>query len=173
VTNGYLSQDRAHLARLQRKRRAGVVRIDYMPSKRAASIIEFARAQTAISAPAANSALLDALLIQWAELTGLNNQRKSKPMSSGMEPASLHAQWHTAMTSALKPTAQTPPTLPITNPRKRCGAKRHRDGQPCKARRELGKVRCRFHGGCSTGPKTEQGKARALANLRQYKPNVG
>jgi len=48
-----------------------------------------------------------------------------------------------------------------------CGAKRHRDGQPCQAKSEPGKRRCRFHGGRSTGPKTPEGKARALANLRQ------
>jgi len=27
--------------------------------------------------------------------------------------------------------------------------------------------RCKFHGGMSTGPKTSEGRARALANLRQ------
>ena len=48
-----------------------------------------------------------------------------------------------------------------------CGAKRHRDGQPCQAKSEPGKRRCRFHGGRSTGPKTLEGKARALANLRR------
>lgn len=31
---GYLSKDRQHLARLQRDRRARMVRIDYMPSAR-------------------------------------------------------------------------------------------------------------------------------------------
>lgn len=53
--------------------------------------------------------------------------------------------------------------------RVQCGAKRHRDGQPCRAKSEPGKRRCRFHGGRSTGPKTPEGKARALANLRQYR----
>ncbi len=50
-----------------------------------------------------------------------------------------------------------------------CGAQRHRDGQPCQALSEPGKRRCRFHGGRSTGPKADAGKARALANLRQYR----
>ena len=50
-----------------------------------------------------------------------------------------------------------------------CGARRHRDGQPCQAKSEPGKKRCRFHGGRSTGPRTPEGKARALANLRQYR----
>lgn len=50
-----------------------------------------------------------------------------------------------------------------------CGARRKSDGQPCEAKSEPGKRRCRFHGGCSTGPRTEEGKARALANLRNQK----
>ena len=48
-----------------------------------------------------------------------------------------------------------------------CGGRRHRDGKPCEALSEPGKRRCRFHGGRSTGPRTEAGKARSLANLRQ------
>ena len=51
-----------------------------------------------------------------------------------------------------------------------CGAKRHRDGHPCQAKSEPGKRRCRFHGGRSTGPRTEAGKARAVANLRNQSP---
>ncbi len=41
---------------------------------------------------------------------------------------------------------------------------------PCKASGILmknGKVRCRIHGGWSTGPKTPEGKAKALLNLKQ------
>ena len=53
--------------------------------------------------------------------------------------------------------------------RAQCGAKRHRDGMPCQALSEPGKRRCRFHGGRSTGPRTSEGKARALANLRQFR----
>lgn len=48
-----------------------------------------------------------------------------------------------------------------------CGARRRRDGQPCEALSVPGKRRCKWHGGCSTGPRTAEGKARALANLRQ------
>ena len=167
MTKGYLSQDRAHLANLQRKRRAGVVRIDYMPSKQAACIMEFARAQAASSATATNSALLDALLIQWAELTGLNNQQKSKPMSSGAGPASCHPQTFTVMTSEQRPNRQVSARQPAPNGRKRCGAKRHCDGQPCNAWSEPGKQRCRFHGGRSSGPTSPMGRVRALQNLKQ------
>jgi len=45
------------------------------------------------------------------------------------------------------------------NVAKLCGAKT-RTGLPCKARRVVGKKRCRMHGGLSTGPKTEAGRMR-------------
>ncbi len=53
--------------------------------------------------------------------------------------------------------------------RRSCGARRRRDGKPCQALNEPGRARCRWHGGCSTGPRTAAGKARALQNLRQYR----
>ncbi|WP_460834686.1 HGGxSTG domain-containing protein [Lysobacter humi (ex Lee et al. 2017)] len=57
---------------------------------------------------------------------------------------------------------------PTTEPiRKRCGAKRRRDGRRCAAHPEPGRRRCRWHGGCSTGPQTPEGRAIALANLKQ------
>ena len=40
-----------------------------------------------------------------------------------------------------------------------CGAKT-RAGGCCQVRAEPGKARCRFHGGRSTGPKTQAGRAR-------------
>lgn len=50
-----------------------------------------------------------------------------------------------------------------------CGARRRRDGLPCEALSVPGKRRCKWHGGCSTGPRTDEGRARALANLRQHR----
>jgi len=53
--------------------------------------------------------------------------------------------------------------------RPRCGAKT-RAGGSCLVRVELGKQRCRFHGGLSTGPKTEAGRARiAEAQRRRWR----
>ena len=52
-------------------------------------------------------------------------------------------------------------------PRVECGAKT-RAGHPCRAKSLPGKRRCKWHGGCSTGPSTAEGKAKAVANLRQY-----
>lgn len=51
-----------------------------------------------------------------------------------------------------------PPGDPSTAPR--CGA-RTRWGKPCLCPAIRGKVRCRLHGGLSTGPRTEEGLARS------------
>lgn len=52
--------------------------------------------------------------------------------------------------------------------RRPCGAARRRDGKPCRALNVAGRRRCRWHGGLSTGPKSGEGRLRALANLKQY-----
>ena len=44
-----------------------------------------------------------------------------------------------------------------------CGA-RTRAGTPCKRRDLYWSGRCRLHGGLSTGPRTEEGKAKAAQN---------
>lgn len=44
-----------------------------------------------------------------------------------------------------------------------CGA-RTRKGTPCKRKDLYRKERCRLHGGLSTGPRTEAGKARSALN---------
>ena len=51
-------------------------------------------------------------------------------------------------------------------PGARCGAKT-RSGEPCRKAAMKGRARCRNHGGCATGPRTEAGRARiAAAQLR-------
>lgn len=45
---------------------------------------------------------------------------------------------------------------------------RNRRGEPCKVL-ALDNGRCKYHGGLSTGQKTPEGKAKALANLRNRK----
>ena len=47
-----------------------------------------------------------------------------------------------------------------------CGAKTRAGGR-CQVRAEPGKARCRFHGGKSTGPKTEAGRNRIAEAQRQ------
>ena len=48
----------------------------------------------------------------------------------------------------------------------RCNATT-RNGHPCKLMSEPGRTRCKFHGGKSTGPKTEEGKARIAEAQRK------
>src|SRR5688572_7637119 len=84
---GYLSKDAAHLAKLQRERRVRMVRIDYMPGKRALKAIAIRREQERPGSQAAtNSAVLDAIVEEWAELTGINNQDLEEPKTSGRRP---------------------------------------------------------------------------------------
>ena len=56
-----------------------------------------------------------------------------------------------------------------------CGAKT-RAGGCCQVRAEPGKARCRFHGGKSTGPKTQAGRARIAEaqrlQWRRYRERV-
>ena len=47
-------------------------------------------------------------------------------------------------------------------PGRRCLAKTRRS-TPCQKAALKGKTRCRLHGGKSTGPRTEEGKARTIA----------
>jgi hypothetical protein len=47
-----------------------------------------------------------------------------------------------------------------------CGAKT-RKGTACKCK-ALTNGRCKLHGGLSTGPRTIEGKQRALSNLKQF-----
>ena len=60
---------------------------------------------------------------------------------------------------------------PLRSSKQRCGAYARSTGEPCKAK-AMKNGRCRNHGGLSTGPKTPEGKARALANLKQYAQNL-
>ena len=175
--DGYLSRDREHLARLQRVRRGYMTRIDYMPGKDALAIFEACKAQARPGTLAAtNSAVLDTIVTEWAALTGIKNQEIESPMTSVRGPELSDRSTQARMTSEPVPEwllqymARVKP-----KPAKRvlCGAKRHRDGQPCQALSEPGKRRCRFHGGRSTGPRTPEGKARALANLRQSRSRAG
>lgn len=246
MSDGYLSRDRAHLAALQRKRRARMVRIDYMPGPEALAAIEAKRATVAPgTVDATNSAIIDAIVKEWAELTGIDcgeveppkspeqlpempgmyaqarmspdAERSARAQESGQfpalqkgnrcdtaqesgEPSGITAHIASARTGAYEsgqltalqrdgrrelagsPKKGAGAPMPAwaadwmaqearrqATRRVTCGAKRHRDGQPCQAKSEPGKRRCRFHGGRSTGPRTSEGKARALANLRQYR----
>lgn len=220
TADGYLSRCKPHLNRLQRDRRARMVRIDYMPGEVAQAVIEAKRATLRPdSVESTNSATLDAILIEWARLTGINCGEEELPKSSElvhqyaqarMSPVaerSARAQESTNCGSSRCPLSERSARAQESGGvaginariagvcagayesgiaaklaalkarqaaraetrRVPCHAKRHRDGKPCQALSEPGKRRCRFHGGRSTGPTTPEGKARALANLWQYR----
>lgn len=188
IGDGYLSRDKAHLAALQRTRRERMRRIDYMPGRDAHSVFEARQAQERQdSAEVTNSAVLDAILIEWAELTGIKYGQVEQPKTSAPEPEFRATNTRARMTSEPLPELFPPLracvraydsgragnhkiTARLEKQADKCGAARHRDGLPCQARPEPGKRRCRFHGGRSTGPTTEAGKAKAQANLRQNRP---
>ena len=170
MTDGYLSKDRDHLANGQRARRARMVRVDYMPGRHAQAIIAIRREQCRPgSLSATNSAVIDAIVTEWADLTGIKYGEVESPKTSGARPELSDTY---ARTYDFGEGRQAKPAKPgaVTG---KCGAKRHRDGLPCQARPEPGKRRCRFHGGRSTGPKTTEGKARSIANLRRGDQGIG
>lgn len=184
MTEGYLSRDRVYLAKMQRQRRAHMTRIDYMPGDTALAIIEAKRATLPIwGGLSTNSATIDAIVTEWAELTGIKYGEVGRPKSPAKpELSDQYARARMSSDAERFARAQESGDLPGINAgiaggragayesvmqRVTCGAKRHRDGQPCQAKSEPGKRRCRFHGGRSTGPRTPEGKAKALANLRQ------
>ncbi|QEU34293.1 HGGxSTG domain-containing protein [Stenotrophomonas maltophilia] len=183
--DGYLSRDKGHLAALQRARRESMHRIDYMPGQEALAVFKARQARERQgSTEATNSAVLDAILVEWAELTGIKYGQLEQPKTSAPKPEFRATDARARMTSGPLPELLPPSRAYVraydsghvadrkitarTDQRaNRCGATRHRDGQPCQGKPEPGKRRCRFHGGRSTGPRTEAGKAKALANLRQ------
>jgi hypothetical protein len=98
--DGYLSRNRPYLAAMQRKRRARMVRVDYMPSKVARDAIEAMRERTRPGTPSAtNSAVIDAIVGEWAELTGLNYTQLEKPMTSATPPGNAEHSARMRITS--------------------------------------------------------------------------
>lgn len=163
----YLSRDRKHLASMQRKRRKGMVRIDYMPDRTAVAILQARRMQLRPgSQSATNSALLDAIVTEWAQLTGIKYREEPKAPTSGRRPEFSDTSARANDSGFCHPPkGQAKATGSMV--RVTCGARRRRDGLPCQALSVPGKRRCKWHGGASTGPKTQAGRARSLKNLTQ------
>jgi len=160
----------------QRARRARNARIDYYPSREAMAALEAKRAPLRPGTVAAtNSAVLDSIVTEWAELAGINKGELINPMTAA-HTAGINAHIRAPVYDfggELPPWAES--WLAAGRARQAaqrvpCGASKHRDGKPCRAMSEPGKRRCKWHGGCSTGPRTEEGKAKALANLKQNRP---
>ncbi|MGI8740032.1 MAG: HGGxSTG domain-containing protein [Gammaproteobacteria bacterium] len=74
--------------------------------------------------------------------------------------------WYDWRTDTIRFTTKTP--RPRSGDWPRCGAHCKHTDNHCRAR-ALTNGRCKYHGGLSTGPKTSAGKARALANLKQFR----
>ena len=157
----------------QRSRRARNPRIDYYPNPEALEASDAKRATLRPGSVAAtNSAVLDSIVAEWAKLAGINKREIENPMTAA-NPAGINRPFRapahdfgeglpTWAESWLAAGRARNAALRVI-----CGASRHRDGQPCRAKSEPGKRRCKWHGGCSTGPRTDEGKTRALANLKQ------
>jgi hypothetical protein len=86
-----------------------------------------------------------------------------------MTPTRPPLDLHPALARALAP---MPARRVPKRARPLCGAKcRTRGGEPCNRRVACDpggrlRARCRLHGGASTGPKTDEGKARSAAAVR-------
>lgn len=154
----------------QRRRRAQNPRVDYYPSDWALACL---RSRQALERPgsvrATNSAILDAIVVEWAELTGINNREIIPPSTPADSPeltdVNARANDFGGVLSGPKGRGPTENNAKQSE-RVPCGARRRRDGRPCQALSAPGRRRCKWHGGLSTGPRSVEGRARALANLR-------
>lgn len=145
--------------RHQRERRVANRRIDYYPSREALAAIE---AKRGTRYPLTiNSGIINAIIAEWAELSGINNGPKFALLGSGCVPELIDA---TRANDSGKRRVRRQPA----KDGQKCGA-RTQVGHPCRGRAIPGKRRCKWHGGSSTGPRTAEGRARALANLRQFR----
>lgn len=72
MTDGFRSRAAARAAAQQRARRARMTRIDYMPGDQALAVITAKRAKERPGSQATtNSAVIDAIVTEWAALTGI------------------------------------------------------------------------------------------------------
>lgn len=217
MTDGYLSRDRVRINQGQRKRRERNPRIDYYPSPDALMLINAKRGK--FYPLNINSGVLDAIVTEWADLTGIKWRKVETPLTSVKRPhvvshyarasesggtAGLSRQVHgharenesginghiaqarareQASIDAIlakRAAAQSRVLAEAeafrakrdaelkAKERVNCGA-RTRSGNPCRCKSVPGKRRCKWHGGCSTGPRTAEGKEKALANLKQFR----
>jgi len=136
----------------QRERRKRLDRVDYYPSPTARATLEAVRDPRAQLGT--NSQILDFIVSDWARLVGVQDPELMD--NYARTRMSLHQEATEARTFSSKPMR----ALRVV-----CGAKRRSDGKPCEALSVPGRLRCKWHGGFSTGPRTVEGKARVAANL--------
>lgn len=188
MTNGSASNDHSRANARQRARRARHPRIDYYPNSEALAVIDSKRPKgDRWHVADTNSAILDAIVIAWGRTAGILPKETPKPASAaqpsdnwGKRDAELATRFARARVQSNKSDGMPGTGRQLRaganksgkrslGPMQRvpCGGRRRRDGKPCEALSVPGKRRCKWHGGCSTGPKTAEGKTRALANLWQ------
>lgn len=71
-----------------------------------------------------------------------------------------------AVLATMRDTSKAREAQRIASLRVICGAKT-RKGTPCRCKSEAGKRRCKYHGGLSTGPKTQEGRDRIAEAQRK------
>lgn len=131
-----------------------------------------------------NSGVLNSIVLEWARLKGLAlaTAAISRPSARAC-PGASESGGHSGVSTPLRPragdferTGQTDPPESNGDQMSRrvvCGARRRRDGNPCEAMSVPGKRRCKWHGGCSTGPTSPEGKAKAARNLPRVQRTLG
>lgn len=163
----------------QRQRRQGIKRVDYQPSEQVLALI------TVELRPYVGgdlSSVIDRLILKAAGVAPelMHTSRKRARANELGEMTDSAGIWRPVHTCA-NDFGMSPPwksdylaRCKARDAAKRvvCGGRRRRDGQPCEALSLPGKRRCKWHGGCSTGPRTVEGKARVTANLRSRSRKV-
>ena len=131
-----------------------------------------------------NSGVLNSIVLEWARLKGLAlaTAAISRPSARAC-PGASESGGHSGVSTPLRPRAgdfepavRTGSVESNGGPAARrvaCGAIRRRDGKPCEALSVPGKRRCKWHGGCSTGPTSPEGKAKAARNLPRVQRALG
>lgn len=107
-----------------------------------------------------------------ASATGLGASRACADANESGHPTATPLRSHgidlRGLPAALVDFVQRHGRLP-PQVRVKCGGRRRRDGAPCEAPSVPGKRRCKWHGGCSTGPRTLEGKAKVAKNLQTHR----
>lgn len=114
--------------------------------------------------PALESALESALTLPAMETTmnhDPDRDRRRRYRAFCQEHARVAAEWRE------RGYQYPPPVYPVLPPDLAglaCGARTKSSGRPCRSRAIYANGRCKHHGGCSTGPRTAEGKAKSSLN---------
>lgn len=102
-------------------------------------------------------------------LKAYSRQREAVRLAWEQQRAALFDEWMRTGIGRLPVPVYPPlvyPPLPADLAALTCGAMT-RAGTPCQQKAIFKNGRCKWHGGCSTGPKTEAGKEQARINGRK------